>query len=166
MSNYFKKHPWQYFWLCQLYAFLILKPVGWVLVGIACYYYEWTYTPNVKSIKPLDNRKMVDTWDWAFMRKIYGNPEDGVSGIYAYGPSWTGAFNSPPVTRWKAFTWSGRRNWANGFNYITWKWPDINPPFKPGTWLFGKRSYKFGWQSLPTSDGWDGTYKVRMVCSI
>lgn len=156
-----------YFWLCELFAFCVLMPLGWILVGIACYYYEWTYSPNISSIKPLPNRKVIDTWDWYFMRLVYGNPEDGVSGIYAYGPSWPGAYNAPRATRWRAFKWSGLRNWAAGFNYLTWLWPGEKPPviIKAYT-VFGKqRQLKIGWQQLPTSDGWVGPYKERMVCS-
>lgn len=156
--------PWLWFAMASLVGFFILQPVGWLLVGIAAYKRAWVVSGDA-SIKPLPQRQQIDTWRWQWMVRVWGNPEDGVSGYDAYGPSWDGRYN-PTLSRWKAFVWAGLRNWAAGYNYITWPFSTTPPVYFKNYTLFGKpRTLKIGWQQLPTSDGWDGTYKARMVFS-
>lgn len=155
---------WAWFALCSLFAFVVLMPVGWVVVGAACVFKAWKF-PYANSIKPLPDRKLVDGFSWS-INALWGNPEDGVSGVDAYGPSWIGSYN-PYGTRWRAFVWSGLRNWANGFNYLTWRSSSPAPLYVRQYSVFGKqRQIKIGWQQLPSSDGWVTSYKVRMVCSL
>lgn len=152
--------PW--YWGCMAVA-LILFFVGLVVVGAACLFKAWRF-PYARSIKPFKDRELVDGWKWP-INLIYGNPEDGVSGIDAYGPSWTDSYN-PWGTRWRAFVWSGLRNWANGLNYITWPWASAPPCVKKTyrTPWRSTRELQLGWTQLPASDGWVTT-KVRMICS-
>lgn len=158
---------WIYYALCMLFATVVLWPLGLVLVGAACVARAWVLpsTSSPASIKPLPGRSRIDVWSWSWMNAVYGNPEDGVTGTCAFG-SWLGPFNDLPPSRWLAFVWSGLRNWANGFNYLTWRSASMPPLLiKPYT-LFGKeRQLKLGWQQLPASDGWVGPYRCRMVCS-
>lgn len=152
---------WAWYVLMQLVG-IPLFVGGLVIVGIAAWRNAITDKPAQDSIKPLLNyhRFTVDRWIWP-INAVYGNPEDGVSGIDAYGGDWgSGPFNgTTPPSRWKAFVWSGIRNWAAGFNYISWPFASP-PPFYQSPTNSGR---KFGWQSLPASDGWVGPYKYRMV---
>lgn len=158
---------WCYFALCELVALVVLFPLGLLLVGWCCARRNYTLpaTSSPLSIKPLPQRTHVDTWGWKWMQPVYGNPEDGVTGFCAYGPSWTGAYN-PTRSRWLAFVWSALRNWANGFGYLTWRWTSTAPLLVKAYSLFGQqRQLKIGWQQLPAADGWIGPYRCRMVCS-
>lgn len=126
------------------YAGAQLIGIVWLILGIfiigaasACK--AWTDPPDAKSLKPLPDRMVVDRWKWP-INGIYGNPEDGVSGRQAYGPTWAGPFNASG-SRWYAFEWSGLRNWANNWAYITWPFP-WTPP------LYASKSgaIKLGWK--------------------
>lgn len=154
-----------WYWACELFALAVLLPVGLVVVGAASICKAWAF-PYATSIKQLTDRRRIriDGWRWP-INLIYGNPEDGVSGVDAYGPNWEGSYN-PYGTRWRAFKWSALRNWANGFNYVTWRSTDPAPFYSRQYSVFGKtRQLKIGWQQLPSSDGWVTNYRVRMVCS-
>lgn len=155
---------WAWFAACELFGLLVLMPVGWVVVGAACIFKAWKF-PYATSIKPLPNRRLVDGWSWP-INALYGNPEDGVSGVDALGPSWLGAYN-PQGYRWRAFLWN-LRNWASGFNYRNWPF-SLTPPLFIKQYslpILGTRQLKLGWQQLPPADGWVTIYKVRMVCSL
>lgn len=96
------------------------------------------------------------------MNRWFGNPEDGVTGKYAVGPSWFGYYN--PTGGWAGrMKWNWRNN-AAGFNYEIWpKAPVVKKNYKV---LWMTRELQLGWTALPTSDGWvvpEG--QVRMVCS-
>jgi hypothetical protein len=157
---------WLYYAACQV-ASLALSIVGVPILAYACYYRDWTYSPNVDSIKPLPGRAKVDTWDSPWMRPVWGNPEDGVSGVYAYGPDWVGPYNDLPPSRWTAFWWAAVRNRCNGFDYICWRSSSTPPIIKKNyTTPWGStRLLQLGWTQLPASDGWVGPYKQRMVMS-
>jgi len=134
---------WIYYALCMLFAVFVLFPAGLLIVGAACIFKAWD-GPELLSIKPLPYRTFVDSWGWP-INVIYGNPEDGASGTDAVGP-WGESFN-PLGTRWRAFLWSGLRNWANGFNYITWRFAATPPLLVKEYSLFGRqRQLKIGWQ--------------------
>jgi len=139
---------WIYYALCMLFAVAALFPLGLLIVGAACVFKAWTPTATVPSINPLlkYDRFEVDSWTWP-INAIYGNPEDGVSGIDAFGPSWVGPYNTRG-SRWEAFRWSGLRNWANGFGYITWIFGGT-PPLLVKEYrlpILGMRQLKLGWQ--------------------
>lgn len=146
---------WAWYALCALFGFFVLMPLGWVVVGAACILKAWKF-PYANSIKPLTGRKQIDGWAWP-INAVYGNPEDGVSGVDAYGPSWIDSYN-PMGSRWRAFRWSGLRNWAAGFNYLTWPWKGAPPLLiKQYSVLGSPRQLKIGWQPRYG--------KIVMVCS-
>jgi hypothetical protein len=138
------------YWFCSLFAVYGLFVPGILLTGLASWRRAWT-AANIPSIKPLPNRPNVDEWTWP-INWIYGNPEDGVSGRYAYG-GWAGAYN-PTGSRWKAFIWAAFRNWACGFNYLTWNGRNAPPLFVTNytVWSWvpraggSVRQFKIGWQ--------------------
>lgn len=133
--------PAAWYVACSLFGVLVLFPLGLLLVGLASLFKAWTF-PYAKSIKPLPNRQLIDGWTLP-INLIFGNPEDGVSGVDAYGPSWTGSYN-PTGSRWGAFVWSGLRNWAAGYNYLTWPWSST-PPLYVGPFV-GSFAVEIGWQ--------------------
>lgn len=134
---------WLYYATCQLIGAFVLFPLGLLIVGLACYRRAWSFDAT-PSIKPLPYRLTVDTWRWTWMNTVYGNPEDGVTGGDAFG-SWVGPYNDVPLSRWRAFQWSGLRNWACGWNYLTWRpWLDPPPLFYRA---YGNgHSIELGWQ--------------------
>jgi hypothetical protein len=136
---------WIWFAICQVFAFVVLMPLGWLIVGLAVLCGAHTDMPVTASIKPMPGREYIDRWTWP-INAIYGNPEDGVTGMDALGPSWTGFYN-PTGSRWLAFKWSGLRNWADGFNYITWIFSGTPPLLVKDYTFFGsQRQLKLGWQ--------------------
>lgn len=168
---------WAWFAACELAAFLFFwvppwiwtfghwhepLPLGLSFIVVMCLFEAWSPYAMFLSIKPVGTRTHVDWWDLP-INALFGNPEDGVSGLDALGPSWQGFYN-PTGSRWGAICWNCR-NWMAGFNYITWRWASVPPIIFKDYTLFGKqRQLKLGWQQLPVSDGWR-TSKVRMVCS-
>ena len=168
---------WIYFALCELAAAAFFwlplwwwraPPIGLTVVLVLCLLRAWVW-PYADSIKPLPARTRIDGWRGPF-NLLWGNPEDGVSGLDARG-SWTGDYN-PSGSRWLAICWNCR-NWLAGFNYLTWPWtraaPNLQLPYTVPAWVprIGgmARTLRLGWQQLPASDGWAGPYRVRMVCS-
>lgn len=146
---------WAWFALCELFGLVVLFPLGWFVVGAASFFRAWKF-PYATSIKELPNRSLIDGWSWP-INAIYGNPEDGVSGVDAYG-SWMGSYN-PTGSAWKAFMWSGLRNWAAGYNYLTWPWVSVPPFYVTEYTVLGRqRQLKIGWQ---TRYG-----RIVMVCSV
>lgn len=136
---------WLYFALCELFALVVLFPLGLLIVGAACICRAWSSAAVQPSINPQPGRPDVDVWEWP-INAVYGNPEDGVSGEDALG-SWVGFYN-PTGSRWRAFMWSALRNPANGFNYPTWRWA-ATPPLLVKTYslpILGTRQLKLGWQ--------------------
>lgn len=146
-------------------------PIGLTLVLLLCLMRAWTPADRL-SIKPLANRRtMIDRW--RLFDSVFGNREDGASGRYAYGQSWTGPYNATGSI-WGAFCWNCR-NWMANFNYATWPGnpanaPNYQTPYKVPAWfpIIGgtMRTPRLGWQQLPRSDGWFGGPGVRMVCSL
>lgn len=163
---------WIYFALCELAATAFfwmplwwwkLPPIGLSVAVLLCLARAWRW-PYANSIKPLPLRKSIDGWPRPF-NALWGNPEDGVSGLVAFGPSWTGAYN-PTGSIWLAICWQCR-NWLAGFNYLTWPWAAPAPLLIKAYSVFGRqRQLKVGWQQLPAADGWTGPYRCRMVCSL
>lgn len=136
---------------CTLFGLLVLLPLVVLIVGPACVFKAWRF-PYAKSIKPIPGRDFVDGWALP-INLIFGNPEDGVSGVDAYGPDWLGAYN-PRGTRWRAFLWN-LRNWAAGYNYLTWPWE-----YDPSLLYVGPLA------GLQVKIGWQQRYgRTVMVCS-
>ena len=156
-----------FFWV-PLWWHPMLPPLGFTIAVLLCLARAWRLCGG--SIKPLPGRNLVDGWPWPF-NLLWGNPEDGVSGITALG-GWSGFYN-PQGTRWLAICWNCR-NWFAGFNYLTWPWasaaPNYQTPYTVPKWVpkIGgtTRTPRLGWQQLPASDGWVGPYRCRMVCSL
>jgi len=128
---------WLWFAIVQLIC-LVATIVGWFLLIPFCLTRAWV--DNATSIK--DGRQ-VDSWRWKPLNAIWGNPEDGVSGLTAL--VWIdGAltFYRPNAwAPWRAYLWSGWRNSADGLKYI-FRWE--NGPLVEFE-LFGK-PHKLGWQ--------------------
>ncbi len=61
----------------------------------------------------------IDRWKWAPLNRVYGNPEDGVSGKYAL--IWVGGKRVPYMPNawapWRAYCWSAWRNTADQLKY-------------------------------------------------
>lgn len=138
---------WAYFALCELAAAAFfwmplwwwrLPPIGLTVAILLCLSRSWS-AASVNSIKPMSSRVFVDEWV-APVNALFGNPEDGVSGRFAFG-AWYGAYN-PTGSRWRAICWNCR-NWLAGFNYLTWPWASTPPLIvKP----YGSHQLKLGWQ--------------------
>lgn len=129
---------WFWFAIVQLIS-LVAMVLGWIALIPLCMAQEWV--ADAKSIK---DGRLIDRWRWQPLNMILGNPEDGVSGIYAlvngtepYMPTaW------PPL---RAYYWSALRNSCNNLKYVfAWK----AGPYKEWTYvLLGKqRTLKVGWQ--------------------
>lgn len=135
MSNF---KAWSWFALVQLVS-LIATISGWLILIPFCLAQAWT--ADAHSIK--DATRVIDRWSWKPLNKIYGNPEDGVSGQQAL--VWISGVNSPymPTARasWRAYCWSAWRNSADNLKYV-FAWKD--GPLKKFT-LFGK-THNVGWK--------------------
>jgi len=115
---------------------------GIVALAPFCYLHAWTLSTLDGSNK--DGRP-IDHWNTSWLRVIYDNPEDGVSGQQALIWNSTGTALMPYLpkasTAWRAYRWSAIRNSADGLKYLfAWK----EGPLKTFT-LFG-RTHKIGWQ--------------------
>lgn len=124
---------WLWFVVVQL-VMLLATVVGWFLLIPFCLARAWTLT----YIYNLDH--VVDTWDCGLVDRVYGNPEDGVSGQQAL--IWTPAGTQVPYmpnawAPWRAYCWSAWRNSADNLKYV-FAWS--NGPFVQ----WGK--FKMGWQ--------------------
>lgn len=103
---------------------LALVPVGWVLLAIPCYLHLWGNHGKVSNkVWPEPwahlNGRAIDSWDWEWLNKWFGNPEDGVSGYTAliWGKNGELVIYNPTGSRWKAFVWSGWRNSVDALKY-------------------------------------------------
>lgn len=172
---------WPYFAICTLGAVFFFwiplwwwytPPLGLTVAVILCLSKAWHF-PGYLSIKPLPGRGYVDAWP-ALFDPLWGNPEDGVSGVDAYGPSWKNSYN-PTGSRWGAIKWNCR-NWLAGFNYITWRaWMGAPPlivkeyslpSFVVPTWVPKLGGLQIGGQTRQLKIGWQQRYgQTVMVCS-
>lgn len=122
---------------------LLATVVGWVLLLPFCWAHAWKL--NSFSDWKVGN-KIVDRWSWEPLNYIYGNPEDGVCGMFALVWSTLG-YQQPYMPSagvpawWRAYCWSAWRNSCDNLKYV---FADPKGPlvtFK----LFG-RTVKMGWQ--------------------
>lgn len=126
----------------------VLAVIGWILLIPFCLLQFWSGDFNVPSIG--DKERKIDVWRWVWLNKIYGNPEDGVSGRQAL--IWVNGVLSPympppkwlrPVkwqmwlwNAWRAYCWSAWRNSTDNMKYVfAWK-------NGPRAAIFG---HKVGW---------------------
>ena len=123
---------WVRFTLVQI-VMLLATVLGWFILPIPCILQAWRISPK-PSIK--DGRQ-IDEWKFNWLNKVYGNPEDGVSGRFAKlsdGSAYLPNCNS--ILR--AYTWSAIRNSADGLKYL---FADPNGPLVD-TWVHVKIGYQ------------------------
>jgi hypothetical protein len=136
---------WLRFAAVQL-VMLAATVLGWFLLIPFCLLQFWELEPQ-GSIK--DDRS-IDVWKWVWLNKIYGNPEDGVSGTQAL-INGTQPYLPTSNPKWRAYRWSALRNSCDNLKYV---FACSSCPLKRGT-IFG-RPYKIGWQE-------ENGYKVPVI---
>jgi hypothetical protein len=125
-------------WLTVQLIMTVFMVIGWLLLIPFCLAHAWTAGGLWPSINP--THRMVDRWSWRPLNWIYGNPEDGVSGLQALVWNSTGTLQGPymplptlalPVwydrrarifiwlfDAWRAYCWSGWRNSCDNLKYV------------------------------------------------
>jgi hypothetical protein len=87
--------------------------VGYLVIPFFCLARAWG--PTFSSAGPYPAHA-IDCWSWAPLNKVYGNPEDGVSGIYAMiwepGAGARSLYMPGRNPIWRACCWN-YRNMAN-----------------------------------------------------
>lgn len=131
---------WVWYTIVQLIS-LMAALIGVVVLIPVCLAFQYTAGRPAKSIK---DGRVIDAWKWDWMNFIYGNPEDGVSGVFAR--IWINGTTQTPYmpnawAPWRAYCWSALRNSADNLKYVfAWsKGPYAELVFLGRTW-------KFGWQ--------------------
>jgi hypothetical protein len=129
---------WLWFIVVQ-FLMLLATVIGWFALIPFCLAHAWEI--KGKSIK--DGRP-IHSWKWPALNWLYGNPEDGVSGITARVWNSTGTAqqnyhptNSPALN---AYLWSAWRNSADNLKYV-FAWS--NGPYTEFR-LLG-RTFRVGW---------------------
>jgi hypothetical protein len=150
-------------WLWYIVVQLIMAffmVLGWLLLIPFCLAHAWE-APSRHRVSIKDNRP-IDIWRWRPLNKVYGNPEDGVSGQQAivWDPAGTAQVPYMPLPAfalrlwtlaplnwqarifvwlldaWRAYCWSAWRNSSDGLKYLF-------------AWSRGPqatiRGYKIGW---------------------
>ena len=125
---------WIYFAFVQLVCGIAMV-IGWVLLLPWCAMKLW-----VVKASPYFN-KDVTAWSAQWMQAVYGNWEDGVTGV---GTS-KGPYLTTAPDWWRAYMWCAWRNSCNNLRFaFRWYGKDGAPFFywqnKAGTWHF-----KCGW---------------------
>lgn len=99
---------------------LIAAVLGVFLLIPFCLAQAWV--ADEKSIK---DGRVIDRWKWRLLNLVYGNPEDGPSGLYA--KVWLNGTTEGPYMpnanpMWRAYVWSAWRNSCNNLKYVfAWK---------------------------------------------
>lgn len=129
---------WIWFVIVQLIC-LLATVLGWVVLVPFCLAQAWTLSTLSGSVK--DGRP-IDHWNAGWLRALYDNPEDGVSGAQAL--VWSGGKLEPFMPGawppWRAYCWSAWRNSADNLKYV-FKW--VGGPFY--RWENGKFYAQAGW---------------------
>lgn len=131
---------WLKFIAIQL-VMLLATVVGWFLLIPFCLARAWV-GPSTGQFG-----RAVDAWSWHPLQLMYGNPEDGVSGLQALVWNKEGLARVPYMPNawapWRAYCWSAWRNSADNLKYVF-----AAPPGAPllTFQLFG-RTAKIGWQA-------------------
>lgn len=126
---------WLWFALVQL-IMLAATVVGWVVLIPFCLGRRWGVDPK-PSIK--DGLRAIDRWEWEPLNYVYGNPEDGVSGLWALTSA--GDYMPGAWAPWRAYCWSALRNSCDNLKYV-FAW-EQGPLLERS--ILG-RNVKLGWQ--------------------
>jgi hypothetical protein len=111
---------------------LLLQLIGAVILAGPCYLRSWHPAPSTENRIP----QTINVWDSAFLNRIYGNDEDGVTGKPGY--------NTEPPSRLKAYVWSAWRNPVDNLKY----WPIARRPGGPLLYRrFGAFYVEAGWNA-------------------
>lgn len=123
---------------------ILARVVGWFVLPRLCNAQAWHDVPST-----LEPGRTIDAWNSPIVEAVYGNKEDGGSGKHAliwYTPPGGAPVEVPYMPdaspSWRARCWQERNSAAN----LKYVFAREDGPFKTGTWLFGRRTYKFGWQ--------------------
>ncbi len=132
-----KALAWGWFVLAQL-VMLACAVLGWVILALPCLIHAWEPSP-VPSIN--DGRK-IDRWAWGWLNRVWGNPDDGVSGLTALvwvnGTTRASYWPTCPSAALRAYTWSAWRNSCDALKYSL----AITRLGTPSVVVFGRR---IGW---------------------
>lgn len=127
---------WVWYVVVQL-IMTVCMIIGWLLLIPFCIFWLQSTNADAKSIA---DGRVIDAWAWRPLNKVYGNPEDGVTGIYALVWNDVGQVRVPYMpnapTWWRAYCWSAWRNSCGGLKYVfAWR-------AGPQATLWG---HKIGW---------------------
>lgn len=127
---------WVWYSFVQL-IMLVAMVDGWFLLIPFCLARAWV--ADAVSIK---DGRTIDVWRWRPLNVVYGNREDGVSGIYArIGPTGSAPYMPGARDWWRAYCWSAWRNSCDNLKYeFAWN----NGPYAEWLSPWGKR-FRFGW---------------------
>lgn len=115
-----KALAWAYFVLAQI-VMLACMVLGFLVLPLPCLLHAWETSPY-PSINPA-HKGQIDRWSWP-LNAIWGNPEDGVSGLDAL--VWGGGADAGKrVPYWstcaskalRAYVWSAWRNSCDQLKY-------------------------------------------------
>lgn len=130
---------WLWFVLIQLVQ-LVAMIVGWIVLIPFCILQAWKSSAQL-SIK--GDGRTIDEWRWSWLNYVYGNPEDGVSGLQAV--VWPNGVSSPYMATsnpiWRSYCWSALRNSCDNLKYVL---ANKKGPLKEFKFL--GRTCKVGWQ--------------------
>ncbi len=143
------KRGWGTYMIAEL-TMILATACGWFILIPFCLFQDWQMSP-IPSIN--DGKRTIDEWKWMWLNRIYGNPEDGVSGQMAL--VWINGTTRVPYrpNTWpplRAYLWSAWRNSADMLKYrLGWVTPSgQRGPYIKGTiQLFSKTfSYELGYK--------------------
>lgn len=105
---------WLWFILVQLIQ-IVASIIGWFVLVPFCLAKAWVVSGT--SIK---DGRAIDRWKFSALNTIYGNPEDGVSGIQAV--VWPNGIPGPYMAganpAWRSYCWSALRNSCDNLKYV------------------------------------------------
>ncbi len=136
---------WLYYGTTQVVQ-VVASVAGLVVLLLPCRLRAWQPSPHPS----INDGRPIDEWSWPLLNRVYGNPEDGVSGEHAL--VWVNGTTrvpfDPTLSPWRrAYAWSALRNSADQLKY-TFQWRGPGVPRAAGTfrlfrWTF---SYTFGYK--------------------
>lgn len=132
---------WLKFAAIQL-VMLLATVAGWLILLPFCWAHAWRL-----GQMPVGSTRWVDVWSWDPLNRVYGNPEDGVSGMLALVWNKEGTARGEYMPSddvpawWRAYCWSAWRNSCDALKYV---FADPKGPLV--TFTFLGRNGKVGWQ--------------------